>query len=119
MLFSYNELKESVREDFDRFCNLGFEEAQIVPAVLDEYRHGENFSPAENLCIHLFLALHYQEKGFALSKIIQSINRLMTQELFNELQGASGTDGICFAADLSRLPGLGEKPDHHQEGARP
>lgn len=118
MLFSYNELKESVREDFDRFCNLGFEEAQIVPAVLDEYRHGEDFSPVENLCIHLFLALHYQEKGFALSEIIQRIKRLMTKELFNELQSASGIDGACFTADLSRLPDLGEKPNH-QEGARP
>ncbi|WP_297870932.1 hypothetical protein [uncultured Oscillibacter sp.] len=47
MVFRYAGLKEYVREDFERFYRMGFREEEIVPAVLDEYRHGEDFSVTE------------------------------------------------------------------------
>lgn len=43
MIFEYEELKESVKEDFERFYKMGFNEKQIFPAVLNEYRYGEDF----------------------------------------------------------------------------
>lgn len=63
MIFEYDELKESVTEDFDRFYQMGFSETQILPAVLNEYQHGEDFCPAEHICIHIFLALNYRKTG--------------------------------------------------------
>lgn len=54
MVFTYKELKEYVRGDFERFYEMGFQEEQIFLAVLDEYKYGKDFCPIENLCIHIF-----------------------------------------------------------------
>ena len=61
MIFEYDELKECVTEDFERFYNLGFNEKQIYPAVLNEYEHGKDFCPLECICIHVFLILNYKK----------------------------------------------------------
>ena len=49
MVFTYEELKEYVREDFERFYEMGFQEEQIFSAVLDEYKHGKDFCFTENI----------------------------------------------------------------------
>lgn len=54
MIFEYEELKECVEKDFERFYKMGFNENQIFPAVFNEYEHGEDFSFVENVCIHVF-----------------------------------------------------------------
>ena len=62
MIFEYEELKECVKEDFERFYEMGFNEKQILPAVLNEYEHGEDFCLVEDICIHVLLGLKYSEK---------------------------------------------------------
>lgn len=44
MIFEYDELKEYVGEDFERFNKTGFDEDQIFPAVLNEYEKPESQS---------------------------------------------------------------------------
>lgn len=61
MIFEYDELKECVTKDFERFYDMGFDEKQIFPAVLNEYEHGEDYCQLENICVHIFLALNYLE----------------------------------------------------------
>ena len=39
MIFGYDELKKYVNEDFEGFYKMGFDEEQILPAVLNEYEH--------------------------------------------------------------------------------
>ena len=54
MIFSYEELKDYVREDFERFYQMGFDERQIIPAVVNEYAHGAGFCRTEYACILVF-----------------------------------------------------------------
>lgn len=106
MLFQYQELKEAVREDFERFYQMGFDENQILPAVLNEYQYGEDFCRAENICIHLFLAGSYQEKGFAIHKLTERIHNLITEESCGEIQAAFGDEYGNYAADLAAVQEL-------------
>ena len=62
MIFEYEELKECVEEDFERFYKMDFDENQILSAVLNEYEHGEDFGLVENVCIDLFLILFTKKK---------------------------------------------------------
>ena len=101
MIFEYEELKESVEEDFERFYKMGFNEKQIFPAVLNEYEHGEDFSFVENICIHVFLSLAYAEKNLNCNQIIDRLNQLMNEEEENELKIELGNEYTKFITDLN------------------
>lgn len=101
MIFEYDELKECVEEDFERFYKMGFNEKQIFPAVLNEYEHGEDFCQIENICIHIFLALNYAEKELNSNKIVEKVKQLMTEEVENEVKIELGDEYTKYIADLN------------------
>lgn len=101
MIFEYEELKECVKEDFERFNKMGFNENQILPAVLNEYEHGENFCLVENICIHVFLGLVYAEKNLNCDEIIERINQLMNADAENEIKVELGNKYSKFIMDLN------------------
>lgn len=100
MIFQYDELKEYVREDFERFYQMGFQEEELFPAVLDEYQHGEAFSSTENICIHLFLAQNHAEKGLHAGMIVENLKQLLTEETDCEVRAALGNAYEIYLADL-------------------
>lgn len=100
MTFRYDELKEYVREDFERFCNMGFTEKQILPAVLTEYAHGQDFSATENICIHIFLVSNYREKGFMAEPIISKIKQLLSEKSYSGILSELGAESEKCIADL-------------------
>lgn len=101
MIFEYEELKECVEEDFERFYKMDFNENQIFPAVLNEYEHGEDYGLVENICIHLFLILFYKEKNLNCKQIIDRLNQLMSEEEEREIKVELGNEYSKFIADLS------------------
>lgn len=101
MIFEYEELKECVEEDFERFYKMDFDENQILPAVLNEYEHGEDFGLVENICIHLFLILFYKEKNLNCKQIIDRLNQLMSEEEEREIKVELGNEYSKFITDLS------------------
>lgn len=103
MIFEYDELKQSVTEDFERFYQMGFSETQIFPAVLDEYKYGEDFCTAENICIHIFLALNYAKNGLNFEIITGKLHHFITGESEQEVRAALGKESIKYAADLALL----------------
>ena len=103
MIFEYEELKESVTEDFERFYQMGFSETQIFPAVLDEYKYGEDFCLAENACIHIFLALNYAKNGLNYEIITEELHHFITEKNEQEILAALGNDSIKYVADLVLL----------------
>ena len=103
MIFAYDELKEYIKEDFKQFCEMGFNEEQIFPAVLEEYQHGEDFCQVENICIHIFLILNYAEKKWNYNKIIDALKKLMTETVENEVMLALGNEYTKYIADLDNI----------------
>lgn len=101
MIFEYDELKEYVGEDFERFDKMGFDENQIFPAVLNEYEHGKDFGVVENVCIHVFLILLYTEKSLNPSLIIHKLNQFMNEEAGNKIMAELGTEYSKFITDLN------------------
>lgn len=73
MTLSLEELQEAVAEDFARFCAMGFTAGQILPAVLEEYRHGEGFGEEERTWILRLLAALYRERGLPLPEDLQGL----------------------------------------------
>lgn len=102
MVFRYTGLKEYVREDFERFYRMGFREEEIVPAVLDEYRHGEDFSVTEEICIHIFLAMNCAEKGFDPGGIVRRLKGLLTVEALEAARDALGPEYAELTRDLNK-----------------
>lgn len=103
MIFKYEELKECVKEDFERFYEMGFNEKQIFPAVLNEYEHGEDFCLVENICIHVLLGLNYSEKKINYTEIIEKLDRLINEEVENEVKNELGNEYAKFIADLNSV----------------
>lgn len=101
MIFEYEELKECVEEDFERFYKMGFNEKQIFPAVLNEYKYGESFCLVENICIHVLLVLYYAEKDLNYKEIIEKLNQLMNEEVENTIKVELGNEYTKFIADLN------------------
>lgn len=101
MIFGYDELKECVEEDFERFYNMGFNEKQIFPAVINEYEHGEDFCQVENICIHIFLALNYMEKKINYDEIVKELNQLIDEKVENEVKIELGNEYSKFIRDLN------------------
>lgn len=103
MIFEYEELKECVEQDFERFFRMGFNENQIFPAVLDEYEHGEDFCLVENICIHVLLALHYSKNNLSYEIINEKIIQLLDKEVENEVKVELGNEYIKFITDLNNV----------------
>lgn len=103
MIFEYEELKECVKEDFERFYEMGFNEKQIFPAVLNEYEHGEDFCLVENICIHVLLVLNYSEKKLNYTEIIEKLSHLMNEEAENEIKNELGNEYTKFITDLNSV----------------
>ena len=100
MIFEYDELKECVEEDVERFYKMGFNEKQIFSAVLDEYEHGENFCKIENICIHIFLILSYTKRDMNFGEIMEKLQQLMDTTIENQVQDELGDEYIKFVADF-------------------
>lgn len=103
MIFKYEELKECVEEDFERFYKMGFDENQIFPAVLNEYEHGEDFNSVENVCIHVFLILLYTKTCLNCSQIIDKLNHILNEKVENEIMVELGNEHLKFITDLSMV----------------
>lgn len=103
MVFAYEELKEYVREDFERFYELGFQEEQIFPAVLDEYKYGKDFCSTENLCIHIFLALNYIRRGLNTDIAVEHLRRLLTEESERLVKSDLGDEYPNYITDLKEI----------------
>lgn len=103
MIFDYAELKEFVREDFDRFYQMGFDESQMLPAILNEYEHGRGFCQTENVCIHIFLAQNYIKRGLKYRKIIEHLHRLLTEDVYCEMQQELTDDYMKCIEDLDGI----------------
>ena len=101
MVFEYEELKECVEEDFERFYKMGFSAIQILPAVLNEYEHGEEFCFVENICIHVCLTLLYKEKDLKCNDIIGKLNQMVGEGRENEIMTELGNDYSKFLIDLN------------------
>lgn len=101
MIFEYDELKECVKEDFERFYKMGFNEKQIFLAVLNEYEHGDDFSLVENICIHVFLVLIYIENNLNCNEIINKLNQLMDKKTESKIKIELGNEYSKFLMDLN------------------
>lgn len=103
MIFEYDELKEYVTEDFERFYKMGFNENQILPAVMNEYKHGEDFCEVEEICIHIFLALNYAEKKWNYDEIIKNLEILLNGKVEDEVKVYLGKEYTKFSTDFNYL----------------
>lgn len=103
VIFEYEELKECVKEDFERFYEMGFNAKQIFAAVLNEYEHGEDFCLVENICIHVQLALNYLEKNLNYTQIIEKLNELINEKVKNEMRIELGNEYMKFIMDLDSV----------------
>ncbi len=100
MIFGYDELKECVKDDFTRFLQMGFNEKQIFPAVLNEYEHGEDFNKVEKICIHIFLVLNYAEKNFNYEEIVGKLELLINEAVRNQMKVELGNEYTKLNTDL-------------------
>lgn len=103
MIFRYNELKEYVNEDFDRFFKMGFDERQILPAVLNEYEYGEDFCQTENICIHILLGINYSKKEWSISLIREKLEQLLRDDVMKNIENELGCDYAEFISDLDSI----------------
>ena len=100
MIFEYDELKECVTEDFERFYDMGFNAKQIFPAILNEYEHGEDYCQLENICVHIFIALNYLERGIKFDDIVEKLDALMENEMEEDIKDELGNQYTKFIADI-------------------
>lgn len=100
MIFEYEELKEYVRGDFERFIRRGFDEKYIFPAVLNEYQYAKDFCLVENICIDVFLALIYIENNLDCKEIIESLDTLMSAEETDKIKDEMGTEYSKLCTDM-------------------
>ncbi len=104
MIFGYLELKECIRSDFNRFYReFGFFDTQIVPAILDEYKHGVDFDYLENLCIHIFLLVNYLENGLDLSIVLDPIRNLALEYSENKIMEELDGEYELYKKDIKLL----------------
>ena len=101
MIFKYSELKEYINNDFYRFhTEFRFNEKQIFPAILDEYKYGEDFCDTENICIHVFVLLHYIQKNMNCDNIVDSLERLIKKIDGCILKNELDEDYILYKSDI-------------------
>ena len=103
MIFLYEELKEYVEEDFERFYQMGFSEKQIFPAVLNEYVHGKDFGLVENICIHVLLMKNYLKWNLNIEEIFEKLNSLINEEGEDRVKIELGNEYVKYSTDLDYI----------------
>lgn len=103
MIFKYDELKECVTEDFQRFYEMGFSEKQIFPAIMNEYEHGEDFCELENVYIHIFVALNYVQKEMRYDEIVREMEILIDKKMKEEIKENLGDEYNKFIIDITKI----------------
>lgn len=103
MVVRYDELKEAVGEDFERFSQWGFNEEQIFPAILNEYKYGEGFSQIENICVHIFIILNYKSKMMNYDFILTELKKIILAVGQGEVKSDLGVDFSKFISDYDDL----------------
>lgn len=101
MIFEYDELKKCIGEEFEWFNEKGFNEKQIFLAVLNEYKHGEDFCLVEKICIHMFLILNYIENDLNYSEIAAKLNQLVNEKIEDEMKVGLGSKYSKVIMDLN------------------
>lgn len=102
MIFKYEELKECISEDFEQFFNMGFDEKQIYPALLNEYEHGKDFCQIEGICIRIFLAFIYKENGMNYKFIIEELEKLL-ENAEDEIENDLGNEYQLYLDDIAKI----------------
>lgn len=104
MRFSYSELKEYIREDYEMFIRMGFDsDEHIMNAILNEYQYGEGFCEVEKLCIYISLAFIFKENKRDYSKIVKVIQQEMLSISGIEIQQALKTEYRLYEKDMNDL----------------
>lgn len=104
MIFEYEELRECVQEDFDTFYKeMNFTELQVIPAILNEYEHGEGFTITEKVCIYLFLGEIFLQKKLSIDEINKKLSELLTQENLEIIKNDLSENFINFTDDLKKI----------------
>lgn len=106
MDIQYKELKDGVKEDFERFSQWGFNEKQILPAILNEYKYSEGFSQIENICIHIFIILNYRSKMMNYNSILVELKKLVLSVGQDEIKVDLGKEYDEFVIDLNNVLSL-------------
>lgn len=103
MTLKYEEWKEYIKEDFEVYYNMGFNEKQIIYAVLEDYGHAEDFTLTDKICIHLLLCLNYPAKGLNCDKIVEELKKLLNEETEGILRDELGKKYEEFNTDLNSV----------------
>ena len=100
MIFRYDELREYVWEDCERFLQMRFTEKQMLPAVLNEYEHGEGYCWTECVCIHVILAVFLKKNNMQFDEISAEVKKLLKQSEDNKIKDELGGDYFNFMTDV-------------------
>ena len=103
MIYEYDELKEYIQEDFDRFYKFEFNEKQILPATLDVYRYSKHFTQVEIICIHIFLICLYMQNAMKPKIVVKELKKLMHTQDQQAIKAELGDDYEKFLKDYNTL----------------
>ena len=104
MIFEYEELRECIKEDFQTFYReMNFTELQVIPAVLNEYVHGEGFTVTEEICIYLFLSQIYKEEGIDTTTLNKKLLELLSEKNIEVVKDELEDEYINFKNDLEKI----------------
>lgn len=103
MIFDYDELKEYVSEDFERFSLMGFDEKQIFPAILAEYEYAADFCLVERICIYVFIILNYIEKNMDYLVIVEELKKIIEESEKDAIKEELNQDYEKFLLDIDTI----------------
>ncbi len=106
MIYRYNELKQYIKEDFDMFYSqMKFNEKQIYPAILDEYKHGKDSSGVKHICVYVFIILNYIQNEFDIENIYMELEDLLEHVDEKVLQQELKEEYSIFLCDIDIIKG--------------
>lgn len=101
MIFGYDELKEYIEQDFKMFYkDMNFSPGQVVPAILNEYEHAEDFTLTENICIYVFLVLIFQREKLDNIPLRIQLDNLLNDNNIKEVRNEIKEDYQKFTHDI-------------------
>lgn len=102
MIFGYEELKEYVNEDFNRFFNRRkFTSSQVIPAILDEYEDAKDYSETEECVIYVDIALNFIMENISLGELAEKLNLLFSEENLQNYKNDIKNDFILMENDIN------------------